>query len=155
MDFGVSALMKKCPSCYAIMKETTTLTQVQELQKKPTEGTPRVHGPKSASSAASAAISRKSLEAGPSVWRVRVARPDRYARAAGARVTPTMVHLSDWHVFDPCDRKTCPRDIAPVQVKFDDGRTEEGDSLTYFPKLMLLPTSSIKARRYIKATDLR
>jgi nitrate reductase cytochrome c-type subunit len=34
--------MKKCPSCYAIMKETTTRTQVPKTQQKPFEGTPEV-----------------------------------------------------------------------------------------------------------------
>jgi hypothetical protein len=31
----------------------------------------------------------------------------------------TMAHLSDWHVFDPNDRKTYPKVDAPVQVRFD------------------------------------
>lgn len=31
--------MKKCPSCYAIMKEKSTRTQVPKLQRKRSEGT--------------------------------------------------------------------------------------------------------------------
>jgi hypothetical protein len=34
--------MKKCPSCYAIMRESTTPIPVPELQHKPTGGTPKV-----------------------------------------------------------------------------------------------------------------
>ncbi len=34
--------MKKCPSCYAIMRESTIPFAVAELQLKPTEGTPEV-----------------------------------------------------------------------------------------------------------------
>jgi hypothetical protein len=34
--------MKKCPSCYAIMRESTTSSAVPELQLKSTEGTPEV-----------------------------------------------------------------------------------------------------------------
>ena len=34
--------MKKCPSCYAIMREATTPSQVPALQLKLTEGTPEV-----------------------------------------------------------------------------------------------------------------
>ena len=34
--------MKKCPSCYAIMKETTMPTRVPTLQQKPADGTPGV-----------------------------------------------------------------------------------------------------------------
>ncbi len=61
------------------------------------------------------------------------------------------VHLSDWHRFDPSDRKTYPKVYdAPVQIRFDNGQTEEGDSRMYFPKTKLLPGSSIRAWRYIK-----
>jgi hypothetical protein len=60
-------------------------------------------------------------------------------------------HLSDWHEFDPNDRKTYPKVEAPVQVRFDDGRTEEGGSQMFFPVKKLLPGSSIKAWRYIKS----
>ena len=34
--------MKKCPSCYAIMRESTTRTEVPALQQKPTDGAPEV-----------------------------------------------------------------------------------------------------------------
>jgi hypothetical protein len=34
--------MKKCPSCYAIMRESTTPSAVPELQLKATEGSPEV-----------------------------------------------------------------------------------------------------------------
>jgi hypothetical protein len=34
--------MKKCPSCYAIMRESITPTQIPELQHKPIDGTPEV-----------------------------------------------------------------------------------------------------------------
>ena len=61
-----------------------------------------------------------------------------------------MPHLCDWHAFDPSDRKTYPKVDAPVQVRFDDGRCEEGDSRTFFPLMKLLPCSSINAWRYIK-----
>jgi hypothetical protein len=61
-----------------------------------------------------------------------------------------MDHLSDWHVFDPTDRKTYPKVKAPVQVRFQGGKLEEGDSRVFFPQTELLPTSSIIGWRYIK-----
>jgi hypothetical protein len=66
-----------------------------------------------------------------------------------------MAHLSDWHVFDPSDRKTYPAVDAPVQVRFDDGKLEEGDSRMFFPLTKLLPCSSIVAWRYIKGDSQR
>jgi hypothetical protein len=38
--------MKKCPSCYAIMRELTNPTLVPALQRKPIDGTPlgRIRG---------------------------------------------------------------------------------------------------------------
>jgi hypothetical protein len=63
-----------------------------------------------------------------------------------------MLPLSEWHVFNPCDRKTYPKVAAPIQVRFDDGQTEEGDSEKYFPRGKLLASSSISAWRYIKDT---
>ena len=60
-----------------------------------------------------------------------------------------MDHLSGWHVFDPTDRKTYPKVKAPVQVRFQDGKLEEGDSRVFFPQTELLPTSSIIGWRYI------
>jgi hypothetical protein len=35
-------VMKKCPICYAIMRESITPTQMHELQHKPIDGTPKV-----------------------------------------------------------------------------------------------------------------
>jgi hypothetical protein len=65
--------------------------------------------------------------------------------------TVNMAHLSDWHVFDPTDSRTYPKvDDAPIQVRFADGKLEEGDSRMYFPQTKLLPSSSISAWRYIK-----
>jgi hypothetical protein len=62
-----------------------------------------------------------------------------------------MAHLSDWHLFDPADRNTYPKLAAPVEVRFDDGMLEEGDSRTFFPRIELLPSSSIIGWRYIRA----
>jgi hypothetical protein len=64
--------------------------------------------------------------------------------------TLNMAHSSDWHRFNPSDRKTYPRVNASVQVKFEDEKMEEGLSRTFFPRGKLLPTSSIRAWRYIK-----
>ena len=61
-----------------------------------------------------------------------------------------MAHLSDWHVFDPTDRRTYPATDSPVQVRFNNGQTEEGQSRMFFPQVKLLPCSSINAWRYIK-----
>jgi hypothetical protein len=60
------------------------------------------------------------------------------------------MHLSEWHVFDPGDRKTYPEVNALVQVRFSDGDLKEGDSRTFFPRTKLLPGSSINGWRYIK-----
>jgi hypothetical protein len=65
----------------------------------------------------------------------------------------TMAHVSDWHVFDPSDRGTYPREKAPVQVRFDDGKLEEGDSRMFFPQTKLLPCSSIIAWRYVEGVS--
>jgi hypothetical protein len=67
----------------------------------------------------------------------------------------TMAHLSDWHVFDPSDMKTYPSVDAPVQVRFEGGKLEEGGSRMFFPKVKLLPGSSINAWRYIKGVSQR
>src|ERR1700744_1249028 len=66
-----------------------------------------------------------------------------------------MAHLSDWHDFNPADRATYPKVDAPVQVKFNNGRMEEGGSRTYFPQVRLLPASSIEAWRYIQGVSQR
>ena len=47
---------------------------------------------------------------------------------------PLVTHLSDWHLFNPSDRKTYPKVDALVQVRFDNGQMEEGDSRTFFQK---------------------
>jgi hypothetical protein len=41
-EFCVSVVMKKCPGCFAIMKETTTPLQVPQSQQKPSEPTPEI-----------------------------------------------------------------------------------------------------------------
>ena len=64
-------------------------------------------------------------------------------------------HVSDWHAFDPSDRRTYPKEKAPVQVRFEDEKLEEGDSQMFFPSVMLLPCSSIKAWRYLTGHDAR
>jgi hypothetical protein len=61
-----------------------------------------------------------------------------------------MAHLSDWHLFDPSDRKTYPKVDSPVLVRFSDGEFKEGASLMFFPQTKLLPSSSINAWRYVK-----
>jgi hypothetical protein len=66
-----------------------------------------------------------------------------------------MAHLSDWRLFNQIDRKTYPKVKAPVQVRFDDGKLEEGDSRTFFPKTRLLPSSSINGWRYIEVISQR
>lgn len=59
-------------------------------------------------------------------------------------------YVSDWYVFNASDRRTYPKVKAPVQVRFEDGKLEEGDSQVFFPSAKLLPCSSIVAWRYIK-----
>jgi hypothetical protein len=66
-----------------------------------------------------------------------------------------MDHLSDWHVFDPTDRKTYPKVKASVQVRFQDGKLEEADSRVFFPQTELLSISSIIGWRYIKEARRR
>ena len=66
-----------------------------------------------------------------------------------------MNHPSDWHMFDAGDRKTYPTVDAPVQVKFNDGKYEEGGSRMFFPLAQLLPCSSIHAWRYVKGVAQR
>ena len=61
-----------------------------------------------------------------------------------------MAHLSDWHKFDPSDRNTYPREASRVQVRFTNGEIEEGESGMYFPRITLLPSSTITAWRYVK-----
>jgi hypothetical protein len=66
-----------------------------------------------------------------------------------------MAPLSDWHRFDPSDRGTYPKEKALVQVRFDDGKLEEGGSRIFFPLTQLLPCSSINAWRYVKGDSQR
>jgi hypothetical protein len=66
-----------------------------------------------------------------------------------------MAHLGDWHVFNPTDRSTYPKVAAPVQVRFDDGKFEDGESRMFFPQVNLLPGSSINAWRYVKGVAQR
>jgi hypothetical protein len=61
-----------------------------------------------------------------------------------------MTNLSEWHTFNPSDRKTYPKVNAPVQVRFNDGKVEEGETRMFFPQAKLLPCSSIHAWRYLK-----
>ena len=44
---------------------------------------------------------------------------------------------------------------APVQVKFNDGKFEEGGSRMFFPLAHLLPGSSINAWRYVSGVAQR
>jgi len=66
-----------------------------------------------------------------------------------------MAHLSDWRKFNPNDRGTYTTVAAPVQVRFADGKFEEGQSRIYFPRVDLLQCSSITAWRYIKGVAQR
>ena len=61
-----------------------------------------------------------------------------------------MKPCSDWRAFDPADRSTYPKVDASLQVKFENGRIEEGPASEFFPGTGLLPVSSIVAWRYIK-----
>jgi hypothetical protein len=61
-----------------------------------------------------------------------------------------MMHISEWHVFDPSDRSTYPKVSALVQVRFADGGLQEGGSRTFFPVTKVLPNSSITAWRHIQ-----
>jgi len=47
-----------------------------------------------------------------------------------------------------------PRGERSWQVRFDDGRIEEGEGQMFFPRTKLLPVSSISAWRYIKTGPL-
>jgi hypothetical protein len=58
-------------------------------------------------------------------------------------------HLSDWHAFNPRDRSTYPKVNAPLQIRFESGRIEEGMASVFLPRIGLLPVSSIRAWRYI------
>jgi hypothetical protein len=60
-----------------------------------------------------------------------------------------MPHISDWHDFNAEDWATYPKVNATVQVKFDSGRLQEGETRTFFPREGNLEGSSIAAWRYI------
>jgi hypothetical protein len=61
-----------------------------------------------------------------------------------------MEHLSDWHALNPAEPASYPRMARRVQVRFRDGRTEEGNRARFFPATILLPHTQISAWRYIK-----
>jgi hypothetical protein len=61
-------------------------------------------------------------------------------------------HVSDWHVFNPGDRETYPNVEAPLQVRFENGRIEDGMTSEFFPRIGLLPVSSMVAWRNIDET---
>jgi hypothetical protein len=65
-----------------------------------------------------------------------------------------MKHLSDWRKFARTDRETYPRVDARVQVEFENGRIEEGDSRAFFPRSGYLPASTITAWRYLNQLDI-
>ena len=65
-----------------------------------------------------------------------------------------MEHLSEWHVFDPTDRSTYPKVQAPVQVRYNDGRTAEGICGDFFPLVTVLIGPPITEWRYIKGLSL-
>jgi hypothetical protein len=65
-----------------------------------------------------------------------------------------MKHLSDWRTFERTDRETYPRVDARVQVEFENGRIEEGNSLEFFPRSGHLPASTITAWRYLKQVNI-
>jgi hypothetical protein len=60
------------------------------------------------------------------------------------------MHISEWHVFDPTDRVTYPKVSALVQIRFADGKFQEGDSRTFLSFTKLLLNSSITGWRYIQ-----
>lgn len=62
-------------------------------------------------------------------------------------------HLSNWHAFHSRDVRTYPKVDAVLQVKFENGRIEEGIASEFFPRTGLLPASSIVAWRYIKSEE--
>ena len=64
-----------------------------------------------------------------------------------------MEHLSNWHAFHSRDVRTYPKVDAVLQVKFENGRIEEGIASEFFPRTGLLPASSIVAWRYIKSEE--
>jgi hypothetical protein len=77
-------------------------------------------------------------------------RPEFREQRRWTAYTGAMPHLSEWHTFNPRDRKTYPKVNAPVQIRFADGKFEEGQSRMFFPQTDLLPCSSITAWRYVK-----
>jgi hypothetical protein len=66
-----------------------------------------------------------------------------------------MKHISDWHQCDVTDEGTYPKVSARVQVKFEDGRMEEGDSSAFFPRVGHLPASAIVGWRYIARLEIK
>jgi hypothetical protein len=70
--------------------------------------------------------------------------------AGAAGVDWSMEHLSDWHKLNSDDRGTYPHIAHRVQVRFANGRLEEGDRSMFFPASGVLPDSQITRWRYIK-----
>ena len=67
------------------------------------------------------------------------------------RLLETTGYLS--HTMDFNERMS--HEIFDVQVRFDNGQMEEGDSRTFFPRTGLLPSASITDWRYIKGLAQR
>jgi hypothetical protein len=57
-----------------------------------------------------------------------------------------MEHLSNWHDFNPTDRSTYPKMVAPVQVKLAGGQQIESTSF----KHILSSDVQITGWRYIR-----
>jgi hypothetical protein len=93
------------------------------------------------------------MDAMPSFYSAR-RRPSVLQAMVGKAYTHALAHLSGWHTFNPSDRKTYPKVSAPVQIRFADGKVEEGETRMFFPQENLLPCSSIQAWRYIKGIAL-
>jgi hypothetical protein len=63
-------------------------------------------------------------------------------------------HLSNWHSFNGHDRTIYPKVNSPMQVKYADGILTVGDTLDFFPSLMV-PKSPIIGWGYIKTYSAR
>jgi hypothetical protein len=65
-----------------------------------------------------------------------------------------MDHLSEWHAFDPSNEGTYPKVNAPVQVKYDTGKLDEGFSVEFFRPDGRRSGLLITGWRYIKQKGL-
>jgi hypothetical protein len=65
-----------------------------------------------------------------------------------------MKHLSDWHKLNPDDRSTYPQVAHMVQVRFVNGKMEEGERSMFFPADGVLHDCQITGWRYIKDDSL-